>query len=162
MKIGIMSDSHDNIVNLAKAISKMKENKVEVIIHCGDLSAGFIVNKLAETGLTIHSVFGNVGDRYSNTRKAALHPNYNLHGEMAELEIDNLKIAVTHMNFFADGLASTGKYDFVLHGHTHIKRDEKIGDTRIINPGELLGLKDAPPSFAILDTKTKEVEFFEL
>jgi predicted phosphodiesterase len=27
--------------------------------------------------------------------------------------------------------------DFLLHGHTHEVRDERVGSTRIINPGAL-------------------------
>lgn len=28
-----------------------------------------------------------------------------------------------------------GDTDFLLHGHTHVPRDEQIGKTRILNPG---------------------------
>lgn len=45
----------------------------------------------------------------------------------------------------------SGGVDFLLHGHTHVPRDEKIGDTRILNPGTIgKPNKGAPPSFAWL------------
>jgi predicted phosphodiesterase len=30
------------------------------------------------------------------------------------------------------------RYDYLLHGHTHVRRDERAGRTRIINPGRPL------------------------
>ena len=42
-----------------------------------------------------------------------------------------------------------GGADFLLHGHTHVPRDEIIGLTRVLNPGALGGpSKGAPPSWA--------------
>ncbi len=42
-----------------------------------------------------------------------------------------------------------GGTDFVLHGHTHVPRDEKIGETRVLNPGTIgKPNKGAPPSWA--------------
>ena len=41
--------------------------------------------------------------------------------------------------------------EFLLHGHTHVPRDEKIGATRILNPGTIgKANKGAPPGFAWL------------
>ena len=36
MKIGILSDTHDDIDNVKEAIYRFKEQKVELIIHAGD------------------------------------------------------------------------------------------------------------------------------
>lgn len=44
-----------------------------------------------------------------------------------------------------------GDTDFLLHGHTHIPRDEMIGGVRILNPGTIgKANKGAPPSYAWL------------
>ena len=37
MTIGIISDTHDNVVNVKKAADKFKEAKVEFVLHCGDI-----------------------------------------------------------------------------------------------------------------------------
>jgi putative phosphoesterase len=45
-------------------------------------------------------------------------------------------------------IAST---EFLLHGHTHVPRDEMIGDTRVLNPGTVgKPNKGAAPSWAWL------------
>ena len=41
--------------------------------------------------------------------------------------------------------------DFLLHGHTHVPRDEMEGTTRVLNPGTVgKANKGAPPSWAWL------------
>jgi putative phosphoesterase len=41
--------------------------------------------------------------------------------------------------------------DFLLHGHTHVPRDEKINGCRVLNPGTIgKPNKGAPPSWAWL------------
>jgi len=43
-------------------------------------------------------------------------------------------------------------FDFLLHGHTHVPRDEMIGKTRVLNPGTIgKPNKGAPPSYAWLE-----------
>lgn len=42
--------------------------------------------------------------------------------------------------------------EFLLHGHTHVPRDEKIGGTRFLNPGSLgKANKGAPASWGWLE-----------
>jgi len=161
MKIGIMSDSHDNIANYDKAIEQMKEKKIGALIHCGDLSAPIILKRMVDLDFDVHMVPGNTNDPYTTMKMSIESKNVKLYNPFAEVELGGLKIAFIHYPELAEGLAKTGKYDFVFHGHTHEKRDDKIGDTRLINPGEILGFK-GKPSYAVLDTETKEVEFFEL
>lgn len=161
MLIGIISDTHDHIWNYEKAIKQLEGKKIESLIHCGDLCAPIILKKLVGLDIPVHLVAGNTNDEYRTTKMSAESKNVTYHGEFADIELDKLKIAIVHYQELADALASTKKYDFVFHGHNHEKRNEKIGETTVINPGEILGFK-GKPTFAILDTKTKKVEFFEI
>ena len=47
-----------------------------------------------------------------------------------------------------------------MTGHTHIKRDEKIGKTRVINPGALFRIY--PYTIALLDVETDRLEFVKI
>ena len=62
---------------------------------------------------------------------------------------------MVHYPKIAYAFAKTGEYDFIFCGHTHKYEIKEIGKTLVINPGEILG-KEGPPSFVILDLKTKE------
>ena len=46
MIIAVMSDSHDNIWNLRKALTIIKKQKAKMIIHCGDFIAPFMLMEL--------------------------------------------------------------------------------------------------------------------
>jgi len=50
----------------------------------------------------------------------------------------------------ARGLASLSNYDIIYCGHSHRYGIESLGNTLLINPGQLLG-EDDQAGFAILD-----------
>ena len=160
MKIGVISDSHDNLGNLNKAIDILEKEKVKVLIHCGDFCAPFMIKELAKFKGDVHCVFGNIDDRYSST-KFAIEKGVNLYGDYAEIEIDAKKIAIVHSPFFAEALVLSNKYDVVFYGHDHEKREEKRGKTLLVNPGTLGGVFHTA-SFAIYDTEKNKIEFFEI
>ncbi len=56
-----------------------------------------------------------------------------------------------------DAAIKSNKYDYILTGHTHVKRDEPIGKTRVINPGALFGAHLY--TIALLDIANDGVEF---
>lgn len=64
MKIAILSDSHDNIPNIEKALKWINKEGIKTIIHCGDLCAPGVLNKVILPNYKgeIHLVNGNVGD----------------------------------------------------------------------------------------------------
>jgi putative phosphoesterase len=156
MKIAIMSDSHDSIPNLQKAIEVCLKEEVEKIFHCGDLISPFMVPVLGKFNGEIHLILGNnPGDVYLLTQKILDFPNIKLHGESAFLEIEGYKVAMVHYPKIAFAFAKSGEYDFIFCGHTHKYEIKNIGKSLVINPGEILG-KEGDPSFVILDIKRKE------
>jgi len=160
MKVGIISDSHDNIWNLDKAILELKE-KVQHIIHCGDFCAPFVMKHLEKSGLPVHCVFGNTSDEFSTKKVADSTKNVKLYGNLAEFELDDKKIVVNHYPYIAKALALTGKYDFVFFGHNHKQSVEKVNNTVVVNPGEIMG-RFGTPTYAIVDLDSGDTEFFEV
>lgn len=167
MIFGVLSDIHDNLNNLEKALELLKSRGVTELIFCGDFCAPFAAQKLAEFGLPVHAVLGNNdGDRYLIMKKTQGFPNFKIYGEFIGdtdclLNIDNTRIAVTHYPFYAKPLAKTGWYDCVFYGHNHVADKQKFGNCLLLNPGEIAGIFH-PPSFAVYDTvlKSSELVFF--
>ncbi|PMP67283.1 MAG: metallophosphoesterase [Thermodesulfobacterium geofontis] len=158
MKVAIMSDSHDSIPNLKKAIEICLKEEVEKIFHCGDLISPFMVPILGEFNKEIHLILGNnPGDVYLLIQKVSEYPNIKFHGDNAFLEIEEYKIAMVHYPKIAYALAKTGDYHFIFCGHTHKYEIKEFNKALVINPGEILG-KEGVPSFVILDLKTKQYE----
>lgn len=159
MKFAIISDTHDNVPNVEKALGWMKDNGIEAIIHCGDLCAPTILVKVLAPGFTgpIHVVFGNVEDRNLIPQVVKDLKNVTHYGDFGEVELGGKKIAFIHYPDEAKKLARTGKYDLVFYGHNHTPWEETISHTRVVNPGTLAGLF-AKATFAVYDTATDKLE----
>lgn len=159
MKIAILSDSHDALENLGKAIDYLNKEKITEMLFCGDFCSPIPVKKqYARYEGTINAVFGNTEDRFIITKLANTEfKHIIIHGESAELEIDGIKIAMTHYPEYAEGFAATGKYDLVVHGHTHEAREMQVGDTLLVNPGEIMGFNEEA-RFVVYDTETRKPE----
>lgn len=150
MKIAIVSDTHNNISNFKKAIDWISNppaggEKIQLILHCGDISSQETIDEAVKYyGGEIKFVKGNADFDLDLPDKM-------------ELEFNEKKIAFTHFPDIAKKLAQSGKFDLVFYGHTHRPWDEKIGESHLINPGELAG-QFYKPSFAVYDTATGSLE----
>jgi predicted phosphodiesterase len=58
-------------------------------------------------------------------------------------------------------LVRSGIHRFVFTGHTHRRRDETIGSTRVFNPGALGGLQFESRSYSVVDLTSGEIETIE-
>ena len=121
MIVAVMSDSHDNIWNLQKALHIIKNERAGMIIHCGDFVAPFMLKELNAAGIPVHGVFGNNdGDQYLLTKfSLTTMTNITFHGLVGQLDIDGFTIAFTHQGVVGQGLASGGNFNMVCFGHFH-------------------------------------------
>jgi putative phosphoesterase len=162
MKIAVMSDTHDHIQNVERAIERINAIGVEALLHCGDLVSPFVLDRLAKFGGPVHVVFGNnEGDRYMINNVSKKFPNIRLYGEVGFVETADGEIAFTHRPEFARGLACTQKYTAVFYGHTHRMKIEKVGATWLVNPGELMGLLEKP-GWIVFDLAAGEEKHYTL
>lgn len=163
MKILIISDSHDNVVNLEKVLAWAKENGVEAIIHAGDLSAPSILAKVLGPNFSgpIYLILGNVGDAVLTKVVADKFSQVKYYGEQGEFELAGKKIALAHEPAKAEPFIDSGQYDLVIYGHTHQAEVKTVGQTLVVNPGTVGGLF-APATFAVYNTEDGIAEIKEL
>jgi len=153
MKLAIISDIHDNQVRLGETLLIFKKENIKTCICCGDISSLDIINQLSGQFESVFVALGNMDFNLKN--QIELFPeNVAVSADFLEMKIDNLKIAIVHHDYKARDLAKEGRYDFVFYGHTHTPWEKKIGQTTILNPGEITG-QFGRASFAIFDTKTQ-------
>lgn len=145
MKIVIISDTHNNWASFQKAIDWANKENVKLILHCGDIFS-------SETMQDAQKLFSGEMKFVKGNGDHGL----DLPDKM-ELEFNGRKIAFTHFPDMAKKLAQSGKFDLVFYGHTHRAWDEKVGNTHMINPGELAG-QFYKPTFAVYDTVTGSLE----
>jgi putative phosphoesterase len=145
VKIAVVSDTHNNWANFKKAIGWIAKEKIRLILHCGDISSQETIdqaNKLFQGEIKYARGNADFGLELS---------------DKIELEAGGKKIVFCHFPNEAKELARSRKYDIVFYGHTHRPWDEKAGDCRMINPGELAGQFNKP-TFAVCDIDTGNLE----
>jgi putative phosphoesterase len=163
MKIGILSDMHGDADSLIAALKILGRAGVSVVICCGDVVDAGLVPLFAE--MELHLVEGNVDHSPRALARAVERlGNDSTFGLEYTATWDSKHIAVLH-GHLVDRLIEvvhSGLYDYVFHGHTHRRRDERIGATRVINPGALGGKRDESRSFAMLDLATDQLRVIEI
>ncbi len=157
MQLAIISDLHDNLVNIKLCLDWCRENKIEKIICCGDVGNRETISYLSTNfSGEIFLVAGN-----AETHEVAdLKPltNIKFFGLLGKVELDNLKIGFCHKEKDIPGLLTTNWCpDFIFYGHSHKPWLEKKNKTMFANPGNLAGIFFAP-TFAALNTEKKYLE----
>jgi putative phosphoesterase len=163
MKLGILSDTHNNIANTRRALDLFRQHGVARLIHCGDLIRPVMVEEFI--GWRVSFVYGN-GDyeRDDHKRNVRAHLQDSSIGEQWIEDIDGVRLAAMHGDDSRrlKALITSGVHDIVFRGHSHERLDERIGSTRVINPGALGGKKPQTRSICVLDLPTGEASFIEL
>ena len=153
MLVAIISDIHNNEVNLRKVLDYCKAQEIDTIICCGDLASQETLDFMCDNfSGVIHYVFGNMdNDQLREIKKEKRYRNANLYGNHGEFTIENKTIAITHCPDLAKKLCEKKKLNFVFYGHTHKPWEEKIGQCKMLNPGNVAG-EIYLPTFAVWDT----------
>lgn len=169
MKIGILSDSHDNITTLCTAVAAAKKRGAKAILHCGDVVAASTLRKLQAYGLPVHVIHGNnTGDLYTLSRLANA-PDSVVHyyGQDATLTLGGKRIFLVHYPHYARGMAVTGEYDLVCCGHTHDTTLETLTNikgtqTIVCNPGTVGGVGGVPATYVFGDLETMQFDILSV
>lgn len=117
--IGIMADSHDNLMAISKAVDFFNENKVDMVIHAGDLISPFTVNEFKNLEMPFEAVYGNNDGEREGLKKA--YSNLCALEDFKEIIIEEKKIGVIHghQDKITNALSCSGIYDVLITGHTH-------------------------------------------
>jgi len=159
MKIGILSDTHDQRERTARAVALLMSEGAQALIHCGDLTTPDVVH---ECGLLpSYYVFGNNDYDELDLRNAMEAVGGHCMGRGGEITLAGKRIAVTHGDSAREArrlLAASP--DYFLFGHTHVPHDDGEGAPRSINPGALHRARIW--TVALLDLADDSLEFFEV
>jgi putative phosphoesterase len=131
LRIAVIADTHDIFPDSVSAeIAKAHE-----IWHLGDVCQSAILEKIQRLGPSVTVVKGN-NDLFQSWPMEAT------------LKRNGVSFRLIHI---PPAPTKLGASDILLHGHTHIPRDEMINGVRILNPGAVgKANKRAPRSYAWL------------
>ena len=158
MLIGLMSDTHNNRPGMHYALDIFRALGIRVILHAGDLISAELLEEFKDFSLFLS--FGNGDDPfYISTKAERLSERFECE-EMLDLNLADKRIFMIHGDHRSEleKRITSGGYDYVIHGHSHRFRDEKVGSTRVINPGAMGGRFVGEKSFATLDLIKDELQ----
>jgi predicted phosphodiesterase len=99
MRVGVVSDSHDNVSAIRRAGEELRRRGVGLVLHAGDwvspFSARFLREALGE-GVRIVGVWGNNEGERPFFLEVARKFGVEVAGEAAELEVAGRRVALYH------------------------------------------------------------------
>jgi len=157
MKLGVISDTHDNLPAIEAALEFFGRAGVETILHAGDYVAPFALKRLLAGGLPVIGVFGNCDGERAGLAK--LMPDVT--DGPRRLELGGKKIALVHD---AVRLApeDAEAADLVIAGHTHQPKIERVEGRLVVNPGECGGWVTGRGTVAVVDTDAMTADIQEI
>lgn len=159
MLLGILSDSHGRAAITAQAVSALVDRGADVLLHLGDVETEAVIDELV--GHNARVVFGNCDWNVEALGGYARLVSVGVDHPMGFLEVGGRRIAYTHGHLTAMvNRALAEEVDYLLHGHTHETRDERVGATRIINPGALH--RASRYTCALLDPCSDSLDWIEI
>jgi len=165
MLIGLMSDTHDNLPLVDKAVKRLNEENVELILHSGDFVAPFVIPRFKALKAKLIGVFGNNDGEHELLKKRfSENKALEIRGDFAFLKIDGLKIALVHgkETELLEALIECGGFDVVVHGHFHQAKSYMKGKTLVVSPGEVCGYLTGKSTIGVFDTTKREARIIEL
>ena len=165
MLVGLISDTHDNLPAVEKAVDRLNREKVQLVLHAGDYVAPFVIPKFKALNCRLIGVFGNNdGDHELLRKRFSETDNCEVRGRFAAVDADGFKIALVHGDDveLLGALLDCGGFDAVVHGHAHVVVDKRKGKTMLVSPGEVCGYLYGKQTIALLDTVKREFEVVEL
>lgn len=160
MRLGILSDTHNQLERTRLAVDLLQRSGAEVLFHCGDLASGPIVEACA--ALPCYFTFGNHdADSVPDLLQAAYESGAKCLGWGDVVELAGKTIGLVHGHLTTDlRRLFRQKPDYLFSGHSHSCSDTFFGVTRRINPGALHRANEF--SVALLDSDSNELVFLSV
>lgn len=159
MIIGILSDTHDDMAAIKKAVEIFNAENVSRVVHAGDIVSPFTFEAFRELQCGMCGVFGNNdGDRLLIRQKSE----GTFSPQPLFLTLHGRRIVVVHEPDLVNALADSGHFDLVVYGHTHRSDLRKVKDTLIINPGKTARLHKGESSVALIDLDTLDARLLTI
>lgn len=159
MKLGLISDTHDNVPMVKRAVEVFNEETVDLVLHAGDYVAPFALKPFLSLECDFLGVWGNNdGDKIALDKmaqgKIVDSPNLKTYGEK--------RILLGHYFEVLEALISSQEFFLIVYGHTHQPEIRNEGRTLVVNPGECGGWMYGRSTIALADLENQTAEIVEL
>jgi len=155
-RIGVVSDTHDRLPNVARIVELFNGAEVEAVVHTGDITEPRTLHAFAGLEAPLVGVYGNNDVRRDALAGAAEERGFRLSEPGLELAWQRRRLRIVHDPRDLEGHL-TG-VDVALHGHDHRRRIERVGGALVVNPGECAGMLAGHNAVGVVDLAALEVE----
>jgi putative phosphoesterase len=138
VRIGVVSDTHDHLPNVARIVALFHEARVERVVHTGDITQPKTLAAFSALEVPLVAVYGNNDRGQPGLEDAARRHGIDLCEPPLELAWGGRRILVVHDPLDLDRHLAD-HHDLALHGHDHQHVAERRGETLVFNPGECAG-----------------------
>lgn len=157
MKVGLISDTHDNLPAVRAALAEFERRAIDVLLHPGDVVAPFTARLLARCPGTLHITYGNNDGERRGLREVLPQ----IQDGPLHVALGGRRVLLHHAREWCRG-EDVARADVIVTGHTHGAEIERAGDQLFINPGECCGWVTGTCRVAVLDLETLDVESIEV
>ncbi len=159
MILGILGDSHGDAAITTRAVELLRDGGAELLIYLGDVETEDVIVSLS--AMPTRLVFGNCDFDIAYLTEVSQRLGVTVDHPAGHLDVDGKTVVFTHGHLeLYMKQAIEQATDYLLHGHSHIARDDHFGSTRIINPG---ALHRAPRyTAALLDPASDRLDLVEV
>ena len=159
MKIGVVSDTHNNLKNIEIIINLFNEIKVPIVIHTGDISNANTLEQFSKLNSKLIGVYGNNDRNELGLKEVAQKNKFQFQDPPRKLSLLDKEIVIFHEPDKIDQFLSENKLiDVVLYGHTHRYENNTKNGVLFFNPGESAGMQKGSNAIGILDLKNMEAK----
>lgn len=157
VRIGVVSDTHDNLPNVARIVERLNSAGVERVVHTGDITRARTLETLGQLEAPLVGVYGNNDVEREALAAAAEATGARLVEPPLHVEWAERRIVVVHDPRDLDP-ALLDASDVALHGHIHEFVLERRQGALVFNPGECAGMLRGKNAVGVLDLATLEAE----
>ena len=159
MKIGVVSDTHNNLKNIEIIIDLFNDEKVSVVIHTGDIASANSLEQFSKLNSELIGVYGNNDRNESGLKEVAEKNNFQFQEPPRRLSLLDREIIIFHEpDNIEQFLEENKKIDVVLYGHTHRFENNVKNGVLYFNPGESAGMLKGSNAIGILDLTNLEAK----
>ena len=155
MRIGVVSDTHNNLKNCRRIVQLFNEAGVDAVVHTGDITQARTLAEFTALDAPLYGVFGNNDQEREALTAAALKFGFQFQDPPLEVVWSDRRIVVVHDPRDLAGTLGP-EHDIALHGHTHLLRMERDGRQLLFNPGECAGHMVGLNAVGVVDLDTLE------
>ena len=159
MKIGVVSDTHNNLKNIEIIINLFNDEKVPLVIHTGDISNANTLKKFSKLNSKLIGVYGNNDRNESGLKEVAEKNNFQFQEPPRRLSLLDREIVIFHEPDKIDQFLSENQFiNVVLYGHTHRYENITKNGVLFFNPGESAGMIKGKNAIGIINLKDLSLE----